>query len=110
MLNAKDVLICKVSVDREVIREGQNVEILFSFKSFFTSEILLVVDESSIVFNYQDVGSAQQTFNADRLNSKELGTLEEDPESGEMVHTTEKVGEERRIGVVTPRRETIKMG
>lgn len=57
MLNAKDVLICKVSVDREVIREGQNVEILFSFKSFFTSEILLVVDESSIVFNYQDVGS-----------------------------------------------------
>lgn len=31
-------------------------------------------------------------------------------EGGDMIHTTEKVGEERRIGVVTPRRETIKMG
>lgn len=55
ILNAKDVLISKVSVDREGIKEGEGFEILFSFKSFFTKEILLVVDESSILFNYQDV-------------------------------------------------------
>jgi len=56
-LGSKDVIIAKISLDKEEVIEGNEVEISFSFKSLFSTEILLVLNESSLQFNYSDVSN-----------------------------------------------------
>lgn len=105
-LSAKDVLIAKISVDRSDIREKEDFELSVSFKSYFTSQILVILTEGSVKFNYQDVYNGMGANNDAGNCDEGLGN-----DMDEMGFVTEDISNQQpRMGVVTPRRQTFKLG
>lgn len=54
-LTCKDVISAQVSLSNHELKEGDELELNFTFKSYFVGEILLILNENSLKFNYLDV-------------------------------------------------------